>query len=101
MTRTVERHPDTSGTEVDGEMFLVKAMDEDIYHLDTIATGLWRLLEHPCRPDTLEKVLVDAFPDVAAETIQTDVSRALDALIEAGYVLANDTAGEPTDAGLG
>ncbi|MDA0341496.1 MAG: PqqD family protein [Proteobacteria bacterium] len=86
MARIIERDPDTSGTEVDGEIFLIKAREEDIHHLDAIASGLWRFLEHPRDEDELEDVMRAAFPDIPQETIDADLTRTLETLIEAGYL---------------
>jgi hypothetical protein len=98
MARMVERDPETSGTDIDGEVFLVKAGVEDIHHLDVIASGLWRFLEHPRPVDELEAVFRAAFPDVRVDTIRQDLSRALDNLMEAGYLRFQDTNAERTDA---
>lgn len=101
MARRYERHPDISGTEVDGEIFLVKAMEEDIYHLDRVATGLWRLLEQPRQLAELEQIFVEAFPEIPHETIQADLTQTLAELIDAGYVLTRETAGDQRNAGQG
>lgn len=98
MTRLVERDPETTGTEIDGEVFLVKAGLEDIHHLDTIATGVWRFLETPRQVDELESVFEAAFPDIPAPTIREDLSRALDSLIEAGYLRFRGPTSEDMDA---
>lgn len=86
MTRIVERDPDSTGTEVDGETFLVKTGEEDIHHLDIIASGLWRFLEKPHDTNELEAVFEAAFPEVPLEKLRGDLNHALDELISAGYL---------------
>lgn len=98
MTRMVERDPETSGTDIDGEVFLVKAGVEDIHHLDALASGLWRFLEDPRQLLELESVFEAAFPDVPTDTIRRDLSRTLDSLIEAGHLRFRDPNLECSDA---
>jgi cytosine/adenosine deaminase-related metal-dependent hydrolase len=86
MSRMYERDPLTTVTEVDGEMFLVKPGVEDIHHLDQIASGIWRFLGVTRGLDEMQTVLEDAFPEVPAQTLRDDLKRALDGMIDAGFV---------------
>jgi len=86
MSRLFQRDPETSDTDIDGEIFLVKASEQDIHHLDGIASGIWRLLAEPRTEAEMATVLHDAFPDVPTERIRADLERALSDLVASGHV---------------
>lgn len=86
MTRIYERDPLTTVTEVDDEMFLVKPGVEDIHHLDLVASGIWRFLGVHRGLEEMHAVLAEAFPDIPSQTLREDLDRALNDMIEAGFV---------------
>ncbi|MGE0722728.1 MAG: PqqD family protein [Alphaproteobacteria bacterium] len=87
MTR-YRQNPAVSVTLVDDETFLVAPVSEEVFHLDTIAGAVWRLLETPETPDAIAAVLAEAFPDQSATEIRTDLDRALAELAGAGLILS-------------
>lgn len=41
------RNPAVSATEVENDLFLVEPEGQDVYYLDAVTSGIWRLLEAP------------------------------------------------------
>jgi len=62
---------------VDGDMFLANPAGETIYHLNVIGAALWRLMDQPVFPGDVLATLRAAFPDVAAERIESDLDAVL------------------------
>lgn len=62
---------------VDGDMFLANPAGETIYHLNVIGAALWRLMDQPVFPGDVLATLRAAFPDVAAERIESDLDAML------------------------
>ena len=67
-----------SETEIDEEVFLVEPKSEEIYYLDSVTSGLWRLLAEPKTLAEAQAVLRDAFPDQDAAAVERDVAVALE-----------------------
>jgi hypothetical protein len=86
-TDVLARVAGISATPVESETFLVDAAGREIYHLDTIASGLWRVLETPQSLDALHGVFCDAFPDVESARIRTDLEACLADLLRLGFVV--------------
>lgn len=76
-----------SATPVESETFLVDATGREIYHLDAIASGLWRALETPQNLDALHGVFCDAFPDIEPARIRADLEACLADLLRLGFVV--------------
>ena len=81
-----QQNPMVAETAVDDDLFLVEPMSEEIYYLDTVARGLWRLLTEPSTLDELTAVFREAFPDSDPKQIEQDVAQALDTLLDRGLV---------------
>ena len=73
-----ERNPAVSETTVDDEVFLVEPESEEIFYLDSVTSGLWRLLASPKTLAEAQAVFRDAFPDKDAATVERDVGVALE-----------------------
>jgi hypothetical protein len=58
---------------VDHDAFLVDPRNQSIYHLNTVAAGLWRLLHEPMSAADAVAALSGAFPEVDAQQIKRDV----------------------------
>ena len=101
MTRMYERDPLTTATEIDDEMFLVKPGVEDIHHLDQVASGIWRFLGLARSLDEIQSVLEEAFPEVPAPTLRDDLARALDGMIDAGFVRIPSQDADEANAEIG
>jgi len=80
------RRPDVSETDVDGEIFLVEPGSQDVFYLDAVGAGLWRLLDTPQTLVEAKTVFAAAFPDAPAKTLSGDLEVALDALVKRGLV---------------
>ena len=71
-------NPAVSETEIDDEIFLVEPESEEIYYLEPVTSGLWRLLAEPKTLAEAQAVLRDAFPDQDAATVERDVAAAFE-----------------------
>lgn len=70
-------------TEVDGELFLVPGDGrQEVFYLDEISSGLWRLLEHPIALAEMIEVYRTAFPDAPAGGLEGDIARVLAELVK-------------------
>ena len=72
------RNPAVSETEVDDEIFLVEPESEEIFYLDSVTSGLWRLLAEPKTLAEAQAVLRAAFPDQDAAAVERDVAAAFE-----------------------
>ncbi|WP_119169374.1 PqqD family protein [Algihabitans albus] len=80
------RNPAVTLAELEGQFFLVEPKVGQPYHLDTITSGIWRLLETPVAGPEIFEALAEAFPEEPPEQIVDDSARALDDLLAAGFV---------------
>ena len=83
-----QRNPAVSETELDGEIFLVEPESEEVFYLDKMGAGLWRLI---AAPQTLEETIAiyhAAFPDADRQTVENDLRAALQNLLERALVVA-------------
>jgi hypothetical protein len=79
---------------IDGERFLVRPDSEAVYRLNPVASGLWRLLEHPLAPAEAVSILHGAFPEHDPRQIERDVERLFSDLLARGLLRsATDTPG--------
>lgn len=81
------RREDVSETDVDGEIFLVEPGSQDVFYLDLVGAGLWRLLENPLALSEAATVFRAAFPDAANETLEKDLAATLKSLKQARLVV--------------
>jgi hypothetical protein len=58
---------------VDNDIFLVKAGDAAIFHLNAMAASLWRMLEQPTTMATAINAVRQAFPAVDPRRVKRDV----------------------------
>lgn len=80
------RNPAVSETELDGEIFLVEPESEEVFYLDAMGAGLWRLLAAPQSIKEAVTVYQAAFPDIDRQTVENDLRTALQTLLERGLV---------------
>jgi hypothetical protein len=66
------RAPGVLARAVDAELFLFDAQDVSVLHMNTLATGIWALLEEPITLDEAVDTLATAFPDTPRDTILAD-----------------------------
>jgi len=77
-----QRKPGISETPVDDGVFLVEPESQEIFYLDSISCGLWRELAQPRSRADLHGVVGEAFPEVPAERIASDVAAVLEDLLQ-------------------
>ena len=85
MTR-LARSEDLSVTEMDGDLFLVRAETGEIWHLDPMAAAIWNALDTPADRDELLDLFAEAFPETPGDTLAADLDRALANMIEGSLV---------------
>ena len=74
--------------QVDDQAFLADPDTDVLFHLNSIGTAVWRLLEQPITADEITGLLVDAFPDAGKEQITGDVSSLLNHMTLNGLVFS-------------
>jgi hypothetical protein len=80
------RNAEVRATDVEGEYFLVEPKSGQIYYLDQVTSGLWRLLAEPLSREELIGTYAEAFPDQPAEQVASEVAAALDEMLAGGLV---------------
>ena len=81
------RNAGVSETEIDDGVFLVEPRSQEIYFLDAISRGLWRLMGEASSLEELQGVVRQAFPDQASDQVDRDVAAALAEMAERGLVV--------------
>lgn len=81
------RNPEVRATDVDGEFFLVEPASGEIFYLDSVASGLWRLLAEPQEEAVLLATYREAFPEQPPAQLDADVGAALKVLVEGRLVV--------------
>ena len=81
------RNPKVRATDVDGEFFLVEPSTSEIFYLDAVASGLWRLLAEPQAEAELVATYREAFPDEPAERVGADVAAAIQTLLDGKLIV--------------
>lgn len=80
------RNPEIRVTDVEGEFFLVEPESGQIFYLDRIASGLWRLLDRPQEEGEILATFREAFPEEPPERLEGEVAEALQGLVSDGLV---------------
>ena len=83
----LRRNPAVTTTEIEGEFFLVEPDSGEIFYLDSVTSGVWRLVEDPCAEDEIADTLAAAFPDVPEAGLRADVARLLGEMRQARLLL--------------
>ena len=82
------RNPAVSITEAEDETFLVLPGTEEVFYLDPVASGLWRLLAEPVSREEIVETFGAAFPDRPAAELAGDLDRALAELLARSLALS-------------
>ena len=82
-----KQNPTVSETELDGEIFLVEQESEEVFYLDAMGAGLWRLIASPQSLEEAVLVYQAAFPDADRQTVENDLRAALQTLLDRGLVI--------------
>jgi hypothetical protein len=77
----IARRDGIDATEVDADVFLVEPDSEEVFHLNPVAAGLWRLLAEPMALAQLQAAVREAFPERAGAEIDREVSEAVAELV--------------------
>ena len=85
------RKPDISIVQIDGQAFLADAQGATIHHLNPIGTAIWSLLAEPMTPDEIAKLLITAFPDHEADSIESDLGGLIDELLSRNLLLTDSS----------
>ena len=83
-----KRNAAASATEIDDGIFLGERETQDIFFLDAVSSGLWRLLDQPQSLDEMQSVVREAFPEQPAGALDSDVAAALQERVVRKLVLA-------------
>ena len=82
-----ERNPAVTETELDGEIFLVEPENKEVFYLDAMGAGLWRLIAAPQSLEDIVVVYRAAFPDTDRQTVEIDLRAALQTLLDRELVV--------------
>lgn len=82
------RKPGVSETEIDDGIFLVEPKTQEIYFLDAISRGLWRLMSEASPLEELQRVVREAFPEQPPAEIDRDVATAIAEMSERGLLVS-------------
>lgn len=82
------RNAAVTETEIDDGIFLVEPETQDIFFLDAISSGLWRLLSEPQTLGAMQSIVREAFPDQPVSMLDADVAVALDEMVARKLVLS-------------
>ena len=83
-----KRNAAVTATEIDDGIFLVEPETQDIFFLDAMSSGLWRLLDEPQSLAAMQAVVREAFPDQPGQTLDADVATTLQEMVERRLVLS-------------
>ncbi|MGO1119649.1 PqqD family protein [Rhodovibrionaceae bacterium A322] len=82
----LQRNPNVTASEIEGEYFLVEPLSNEIFYLDAVSGGLWRLLEQEQGAEDIIATLQAAFPDQPAETVAADVKKLIADMLAAELI---------------
>lgn len=86
--RRYMRNPAISETAVDDELFLVEPESQEVFYLDAVSSGLWRVLAEPHTDAAVVALFAAAFPAAAPTDIARDIAAALAEMERRGLVVA-------------
>ena len=66
----------------DDTLFLINPHDESIFYLNALSAGLWQLLADPVSLAEAIATVEQAFPEIATDSVASDVSRIFRELLE-------------------
>jgi hypothetical protein len=83
-----QRNAGIDETRIENDVFLVVPGSDDVFYLDAVGAGLWRLLAAPHRMTEIEEVFAAAFPDVASDRVARDLAAVLAEMVARRLVIA-------------
>lgn len=87
---TLKRNPAVTTTEIEDEFFLVEPDSGEIFYLDAVTSGIWRLVETPCSEPEIVATLTAAFPEAEPAQVRGDVERLLADMRQARLVVPSE-----------
>lgn len=84
----IARRDGIDATEVDEDVFLVEPDSEEVFHLNPVAAGLWRLLAEPMTVAELQAAVREAFPDRPRAAVDAEVAAAVAELLRRRLALS-------------
>ena len=80
------RNPAVTTSDLEGERFLVQPENGEIFHLDSLTSRVWQLLDRPRAAAEIAGTLAATVPEDTAAHCRTEVERLLAELLEAGLL---------------
>ena len=74
------QRPGVSATVIDGDVFLVEPDTEEVFYLNAVAGGLWRVLAEPMALAELTALMRSAFPEREEAEVDADVAATIEEL---------------------
>ncbi len=71
-------------------MFLVDSDNQTVFHLNQLGAAVWHLIAEPTAVDQIVAIVQQAFPDIAPEQVETDVTKLIDDLHSRGLINRKD-----------
>ena len=71
---------------MDDQVFLADPDTDGLFHLNSIGSAVWQLLEEPACMDDVTELMTQAFPDVPSEQIVADIRTLWDGLVGSGLI---------------
>lgn len=69
------RNPKVAERIIDDSSFLVDTENDTVFYLNTISTGIWKILKDPTSLSDTINIVQQAFPDLPSNKIEKDVSK--------------------------
>ncbi|MGE0151813.1 MAG: PqqD family protein [Reyranellaceae bacterium] len=82
-----KRNAAVTATEIEDGVFLVEPETQDIFFLEGVGGGLWRLLSEPRSLAQMQSIVREAFPDQPAADLDAEVAAALQDMVAQKLVL--------------
>jgi len=86
----LRRNPDIIRLEIDDTVFLVGTDNDSVFHLNPIGAAIWKLLAKSANEEDVTQTLVEAFPDLPTEQVNSDVEKLFRDLESRGFLLKLD-----------
>ena len=81
------RNPAVTQTALDDDIVLVEPESGEVFYLDAVTGGLWRLFEEPASASEAGEAYRAAFPEQSGETIARDVEAAIIEMLSRGLLV--------------
>ncbi|HEC90363.1 MAG TPA: PqqD family protein [Alphaproteobacteria bacterium] len=75
MSNRYRRADGIAERQIDGEIFLISAENQSLFHLNALAAAIWNLLERPLTINEAVEITGKAFPDMPGDAISNDVEK--------------------------